>query len=237
MSRPRNNGSRFKGLGAVSGNGNKDLAVRTVQRVFDGTIASARELTGISLEELIETMRWAKESEPKVARFFDAWDALGASEQQSKEAADAVCEQVELAPLELLRIVADVMCRIAMCRVHIIVALSHPGVVEKTIKLALSADKDRDKLAAQTILHKAMGFLPTPKGSQTIMGMTLQNAHAEASARSVAAPPPEEMIRRLENRWNASRGLPRTAAAALPERAVGRALPATIPEDGEGNGK
>src|ERR1700746_1568918 len=76
----------------------------TTEPAFDGTIASACDSIGISLEQMFEMMRWAKESDPRIAELLDTWDALGASEQ-SKEAADAVCEHVGFAPVELLRVV------------------------------------------------------------------------------------------------------------------------------------
>ncbi len=234
MSRLRNSGSRFKGLAAVPGSRNKELAARDVQPVLDGTIASACELMGISLEEFIGMTGLAKETDPRVARFLDAWDALGASEQQARGTADAVCERIGLAPVELLRIVADVTCRFAMYTAQIIAALSHPLVVEKTVDLALNAAEDKDRLAAQVVLHKAMGFLPAPKGSQTIISI-LQNAQANAAGQSVALPRPEETIRRLSDRFNERRGLPPVATAVLPgaNSRDPELAPAEVPEEEE----
>ncbi len=248
MSRPRNGGSRFKGLAVSAGSGSRGLAARGVQPAFDGTIASARELMGISLEKFIEMMRWAKESDPRVARFFDVWDALGASEQQARGTADAVREQVGLRPLELLGIVRDAACRASMYEAQIIAVATHPRVVEKTVDMALNDPNSRVRLAAQTVLHKATGFLPTPKGSQTAIAIT-QNAQTNATARAVAAPSPEETIRRLANRFNEARGLPPPPAAALPGTAGSDTLPTRVlhkdtepapfevPEEEEDDGK
>ena len=54
----------------------------TTGPAFDGTIASACESTGITLEQMFEMMRWAKESDPRIAELLDTWDALDPSEQQ-----------------------------------------------------------------------------------------------------------------------------------------------------------
>jgi len=232
MSRPRNGGSRFKNLAVIPISGNRESATRGTPPAFDGTIASACESMGISLEQMIEMMRWAKESDPRIRELLDTWDALDPSEQQDSGTVDAVRQRLGLTPIELLRIVADVACRIAMYSSQIIAALSHPLVVEKTVELALNAEDDSNKLAAQTILHKAAGFLPTPKGSQTTIAIT-QNAQANAISRSiVAAPSPEHTIRRLTDRFNEVRGLPRSPAARNTE-----VLQIEVPEGVEDGGK
>jgi hypothetical protein len=232
MSRPRNNGLRLKRLAVFPISGNKEPATRGAPPAFDGTIASACELVGISLEKMIEMLRWARESDPRVAQFLDAWDTLDPSEQV-RGTVEAVRQRVGLKLLELLGIVVEVALRLAMYEVQIMVAASHPLVVEKTIDIALDRrEETRDRLAAQTIIHKAVGLLPTPKGSQTIISI-MENAQATAQARVVSAPSPEETIRRATNRFNEALGLPRTPPPALSERAIGRALSILIPENGD----
>jgi hypothetical protein len=213
MSRLRSGAAQSKGLAVVPGSGNGKPTARDVQPAFDTTIASASDL-GIGPEDFIKMTRFAKASDPRVTRFLDAWDALDASEQQARGAADAVCERVGLASLDLLKVVADGTCRFATTAAQIMVGLSYPDVVTKTIELALNAEDDSDQLAAQTILHKAMGFLPMPKGSQTIITAVMQNAQATAAAQPVAVPRLEETIRLLSGRFNAMRGLPRPPAAS-----------------------
>jgi predicted TIM-barrel enzyme len=232
MSSPQKSAPRLNDLAVVPSSGHRKPAARDVEPVFDGTIASACESIGISVEQMIEMMRWAKESDSRVAQFLHAWDALDPSEQQDSGTADAVRQRLGLALIELLRIVADVTCRIAMYSSQIIAALSHPLVVGKTVELALNAEDDSNKLAAQTILHKAAGFLPTPKGSQTTIAIT-QNAQANATSRSiVAAPSPEHTIRSLTDRFNEVRGLLRSPAARSTE-----ALHVEVPEGVEDGGK
>jgi len=216
MSRPQRVRSRFKGLTVVPGSGNNEPATRGAVPAFDGTIVSACESVGMSLEKMIELMRWAKESDPRVAQFLDAWDALNPSEQV-RGTVEAVRQRVGLKLLELLGIIAEVACRIAMYQTQIIAALTHPLVVQKTIDLALDdSARAKDSLAAQIVLHKATGFLPMPKGSQTIISV-MQNTQAPAAAQSVAAPPPEKTIRSLSDRFNEVRGLPPAARVDLPQ--------------------
>jgi hypothetical protein len=166
---------------------------------------------------MIKILRWAKESDSRVAQFLDAWDALDPSERQVWGTVEAVRQRAGLKTLELLGIIAEVACRMAMYEAQIIVALSHVLVVEKTIDLALDdAAKAKDSLAAQIVLHKATGFLPMPKGSQTIFGIIMQDAQAPAAAQSVAAPRPEETIRRASAKFNDMRAMPPAARAAVP---------------------
>lgn len=90
-------------------------------------------------------------------------------------------------------------------------ARHHPEVVEATIGYALTMDGIQDRLT----LHKATGFLPSPRGSQTTIQIQ-QNAAATAQAASAtfAEPPrPEQTIKRLVDRFNADKG----ESAPMPE--------------------
>jgi len=229
MSKRRNGGSRFKDLEVVPGSGNRKLAAGGVQPAFDGMIASACEL-GINLKDFIEMTRLARTSDPRVARFLDGWDAVGTSEQQARGAADAVCNQVGLTPMELLRVAAEVGYRFAMCGAQIRAALALPSVVERSIETALTAEG----IADRKMLFQHAGFLPTPKTSQTAYS-AIRNAHGNTSEQvpAVSAPPPESTIRRMVDRFNEARGLPRTPPPALPEKAIDRALSISIPENGD----
>jgi hypothetical protein len=208
MSRPRNSGSRFKGLAVVTGCGDGKPVARDVQSAFDGTIASACASVGISLEQMIGMMRWAKESDPRVAQFLDAWDALDPSERQASGTADAVRQQAGLKLIELLRVVAETAYRIAMYQAQIIAALALPHVVGKTVECGLT-DKG---IADRRMLFQHSGFLPTPKGSQTTINVA-QNTQAHARSAVVAAPLPERTTRRLTDELHERLGKPRALAA------------------------
>jgi hypothetical protein len=211
MSRPQRIGPPLKDIAIVPLSRNEEPTKHGVPPKFDGTIASACESVGISVEHMIEMMRWAKERDPRIAQFLDTWDALDPSERQDMGMIDAVREQVGLAPVDLLRIVANVACRIAMYEAQIIAAVSHPFVVGKTVERAMTDEGIADRIA----LHKATGFLPMPKGSRTIISV-MQNAQAPAAAESVAAPRPEQTIRRMSDRFNEVRAVPPIAREAFP---------------------
>lgn len=227
MSRLQNHGP-LKCLSVVPGSENEKSTARGDRPAFDGTIASICESIGIGLEKMIEMMRWAKESDPRIAEFLDGWDALDPSEQQDSGTADAVRQRAGLKLPELLGIVAEVTYRIAMYQARIIAALALPSVVERSIERALT-DKG---IADCKMLFQHSGFLPMPKSSQTTIAIT-QNAQANATSRSiVVAPSPEHTIRCLTDRFNAVRGLPRSRAGRTTE-----ALHVQVPEEVEADGK
>ena len=94
----------------------------------------------------------------------------------------------------------------------IIAAANHPSVVDKTVEMALTDEGIEDR----NVLHKAMGFLPSPRGPSTIVNVAANaSAKAESSPQiAVVAPPPEQTIRRLVDRFNEG---PRAALpAAMP---------------------
>jgi hypothetical protein len=73
----------------------------------------------------------------------------------------------------------------------------HTAVTDATIKNALEDNGYRDR----AMVHKIMGALPVSKGAQTIVNIQ-QNAMPSAT---VAAPPPENTIKRLAERVAAAR--------------------------------
>jgi hypothetical protein len=184
---------QLKNVVAASGS-----APSSSQPAFEGTISSACGL-GIGIEDFIAMTRIASTSDPRAARFLDAWDALGTCEQQSVGTADAVCEQIGLAPLDLLKTVADAAFRFSMYTAQIIAAAALPSVVECCAKAALT----EEGIADRKMLFQHTGFLPTLAGSQTNISI-MQNAQLNAAAQPVitAAPRPDETIRRLCDRLN-----------------------------------
>jgi hypothetical protein len=170
-----------------------------VSPAFDGTIASACESVGLSLESMTETLRWARESDARVAQFFDVWDKLDTSERRVWGTVKVVRQRAGLKIVDLLGIKADVACRMAMYEAQIIVALSHVLVVEKTIERALTDKGVADRMA----LYKVTGLLPMPKGSQTT-----------TAVQPVVAPRPEDTIRRLSESFNKLHTLPPIKDAA-----------------------
>jgi hypothetical protein len=131
---------------------------------------------------------------------------------------EAFCLAARVSPLRILEIITAIAVRLSVQSSAILATVSHPQVVEKTIDIALTDDGVEDR----AMLHRAAGFLPAPKGSHTNITVT-QNATAAAQAVApqlpTAAPPPEQTIQRLTNRFNEEQ-------KALPEPAVETVVPA-----------
>jgi hypothetical protein len=233
MSTVQNGGSQLKDLAVVPPGGNGKPPARSVQPAFDGMIGSACNL-GISREAFIEMARFARTSDPRAARFLDSWDALSASEQQLRGAADAVCMRIGLAPIDLLTVVMDVGIRFSICGAQIKAAMALSSIVERSIETALTPEGVADR----KMLFQHAGFLPITKTSQTAYS-AIRNADGNNSTQApgVSMPPIEHTIRTLSERLNEARGLSRTGAAALPQRASAQPLPDTSPEDEEGDGE
>jgi hypothetical protein len=117
---------------------------------------------GIGLDDFIAMTRLARTSGSSAARFLDAWDALEVSEQLSAAAADAVCEQIGLAPLDLLKAVADATLRFSMYTARLRAAVAMPSIVERSTEVALTEKGAADR--KMQLQHS--GFLPIPAGSK-----------------------------------------------------------------------
>lgn len=114
---------------------------------------------------------------------------------------EAFCIAAAVPPMRVLEVITATAVRLGAQASAIIAAVAHPKVVEKTVEMALTDEGIEDR----TTLHKHTGFLPMPKGSQTIIHNV---ANASASAPTViAAPPPERTIKTLVDRFNERRGV------------------------------
>ena len=111
---------------------------------------------------------------------------------------EAFCLAANVPTSRALELITASIVRSGAQASTIIAAAMHPKVVKKTIDMALTDDGFNDR---QT-LHKATGFLPSPKGSQTNINVT-QNANPQVAVAHV--PSPESTIRRLADRFNADK--------------------------------
>jgi hypothetical protein len=197
----------------ISSTGSTKVATRLA---FDGPIAAALK-AGVRVEDFINMTRLARTPDSDAARFLDAWDALDPSEQCVPGAVDAVCDRLGLAPLQLLRVAAEAGCRFSVYLAQTRAALAYPAVMEKTVECALT-DKG---YADRVVLHKMMGFLPTPRGSQTAINVAVASVAASAVEQRGPIEPPEQTIRRLQQRFKErfldTRGLPPSRLTAIPE--------------------
>jgi hypothetical protein len=107
------------------------------------------------------------------------------------------------------------LCRMSHEVATMVTAFGHIQVVEDTLASARVLGPDGD--AARSMVHKAVGWLPTPKGSVTNISLA---AHANANPQTaiVAAPSPEATVRQLSEKFNAERTLsPPPLLPTLPE--------------------
>lgn len=135
---------------------------------------------------------------------------------------EAYCLAADVSPSRILEIITGICVRLGAQTSAIIAAVSHPRIVEKSVSMALTDEG----IADRTILHKATGFLPTPKTSVSIVNAPRVEVTAQAA---VAAPTAERTIRGLVDRFNESpRALPAPGESApvvdvmSPMVAVGR---------------
>jgi len=126
---------------------------------------------------------------------------------------EAFCLAANVSPLRILETITATIVRLGAQASTIIAAVNHPRVVEKSVEMALTDDGIEDR----TLLAKAVGFLPTPKGSRVIVNASA-TANSESTAQSaVVAPAPENTIRRLVDRLNEARGILPTGAQPVLE--------------------
>jgi len=115
---------------------------------------------------------------------------------------EGYCLAVGVNPTDILETIVKAIASVSRQASAAIAAANHPAVVEKTVEMALTDEGIEDR----TTLHKAVGFLPTPKGSQITVNASA-NAASTAQAAALPAPPPEATIKRLIDRFNDARAL------------------------------
>ena len=113
---------------------------------------------------------------------------------------EAFCVKAGVSPLRVVEIIILTAMRMGTQASAFLAHVSSPDIVQATIEDALNGS-DKVRIAAQSMLHKATGFLPTPKGNQTSIVVT-QNANPTTQPVTVIAPSPESTIRRLVDRFN-----------------------------------
>jgi hypothetical protein len=140
---------------------------------------------------------------------------------------EAVCAASGVSTSRFMECLATQIIASGATRSAITAAIHHPEVVEATIGYALTQDGISDR----NTLHKAVGFLPMPKGATTTIQIQ-QNAVASAAAATFEAPRPEQTVRRLVDRFHKNAGEPSTIqvpAAALTEGEESEEVPASMP--------
>lgn len=130
---------------------------------------------------------------------------------------EAFCVAAAVSPISILEQLFLVCVRQGAQASSLIASINQPRVVEKSVEMALTDDGIDDR----TLLARATGFLPSPSGSRTVVNVAA-NASAAAAAKSdavaapVLAPPPEQTIRRLVDRFNDAKALAEAPANNIP---------------------
>jgi hypothetical protein len=127
---------------------------------------------------------------------------------------EGYCLSLHLPPNDILETIVRTIAIVSRQRSIAIASSAHPSIVEKTVEMALTDEGIEDR----TLIHKAVGFLPTPKGSQITVNASANSASAASPTIVLPAPPPEATIRRLVDRFNDQRALPAAPPADIPAR-------------------
>jgi len=170
---------------------------------------------------------------PEARKVLDSYYSISKSDRKFLPI-EAFCLAAQVSPLRVLEVIVATCIRVGATSSSVIAAVAHPRVVEKTVEVALTDYGHADR----ETLHKATGFLPAPKGAHTSIQIVQQNAQTQSQvAATVAAPPPEQTVRRLADRFNDARPmLPAPAPSNLPAFFEREAIPVEIsgePEDDE----
>jgi hypothetical protein len=129
---------------------------------------------------------------------------------------EGYCAAAGLDPRVVLDLIVRASSLVSRQAAAMLSSAAHPAVVEKNIDRALDDTNEKSDKYME-MLHKHEGFLPIPKGTQTTIQVT-QNAQAVAQSVAIPAPPAEQTIRRLVNRFNEAKALPAdTDSTRIPE--------------------
>jgi hypothetical protein len=132
-------------------------------------------------------------SEPSVAKIR----VLRARVNQYHPPVEVLCAAAEVDPGIVLTAFMQTVDRLSSYAVHASMSGGKKQVIESLIDTASMNGPDGD--TSRLLFMKATGLLPQPKGAQTLIQVT-QNSTPQAV---VVAPSPENIIKRLSDRFNA----------------------------------
>jgi hypothetical protein len=125
---------------------------------------------------------------------------------------EAYCVKAQIDSRDVLEALIGVMARIGAQTAAVKAAVAQPSIMDKTITIAKGGRGIPMDISQKErmMFHKATGFLPSPKGSHTIVNVRQEQHQAQQQAAQTVAPPPppERTIRRLVDRFNDARQLP-----------------------------
>jgi hypothetical protein len=132
--------------------------------------------------------------EPEVRAIFQLRQRL-TEEQKNAVPIEAYALAVKISPKKLFGFIMQEVMDQSSKTVTMVAKLHHPAIIETTIKQAKKAAGVKDR----EMMHKALGFLPTPKNSVTVIHGD-QNVNKNRVNLAVL-PPLENVARDLTQRF------------------------------------
>lgn len=168
----------------------------------EAEIAAALDTPELTGRDLAISLLRSSDSED-ARKFFAVYDSptLRASDRRNLPL-EALALAAGVPTPRLLAVIVEAATREGTDQSRMIVGLNAPAVMRETVSRALDPDnEDSEKYVA--MFHKMSGAMPAPKGSTTIITTTATAQSAsQSTAQAVSAPPPEQTIRRLVDRFN-----------------------------------
>lgn len=167
----------------------------------EAEIAAALDTPELTGRDLAISLLRSSDSED-ARKFFAVYDSptLRASDRRNLPL-EALALASGVPTPRLLAVIVEAATREGTDQSRMIVGLNAPAVMQATVDGAIAGGEEGPKYAA--MFHKISGAMPSPKGSTTIINTSASaQAASQSSAQAVSAPPPEQTIRRLVDRFN-----------------------------------
>ena len=150
-----------------------------LQRVFPGPV-SPRGEPSIAKRQVYAMIRAAREFSPAARAFIEFADSLTA-EARRRLPLEALCIKAEVSSMELLGAIVKATYEFKKQESALLTIMAHPEVVRSTIESA--AVLGPAGVEDRKMIHNAVGYLPTNKGTQII---------------NIVGKPPGEMVEGAE---------------------------------------
>lgn len=150
-----------------------------------------------SIFDVLETS-----DDPDARKVLEKYYSIPLTHRRSLEI-EAFCVAAGVPTLRVLELIVGSIVHMNHRLSEAIANVASPAVVRKTVEMALTDEGTKDR----ELIHKATGFIPTPRGGPSVRVNVnqAQTQQAAAVASAVAAPRPEETIQRLVDRFNDAR--------------------------------
>ena len=196
MSRKRSLPAALEHLGVTSKELDDVAPVTPLLRRLCGVKKGGEFMSEPHRKKVLNYIKYNDSSEAK--RFLKAYDAENLTdEDRDCLPMEAYCIKAGITTNRLLEMVLGSFVNMNAQLSTITAMVDHPQVVERTVKFAktLAGAKHAE------MLYRATGFLPSPRGAQTIVNVN-QNAALVSKASTAQLPPMDTMIRSISDRFN-----------------------------------